>query len=447
MHGMSDEVDGYFKLAKVEGGKELPVFWLSNNVSVRHETSFYVDGVFVSEDTSRQGKLYCGLPVCSPTILRELAEPYFVIIYANDYGRIKNKLLQYGLHEYENFISATQLMDQVDKKHLAVSSLNLGLMTSSVAVSVIVPVYNTERYLRKCINSICESTLRNIEIICVDDGSSDGSVSIINEYCQRDKRIRLIKQSNQYAGAARNNGMKHASGEYLAFIDSDDFIERDALEKLYNVSKKYELDVLKCSSYLYDNITSETSTNKWSVNFWAIQKIGYNRVCRFDEKFFDLCRVADAPWTGLYRTKFIRENKILFPEFFCCNDRYFSIKCVIEAKRMMVTNIFMNNYRQNISGSLIDKKKDHFDCQIKNYRAVSKGVGHLPRNLFCRLMQVELEQLFYHYATVVKKSDDISRINEIMIEFIDSFNVEDVGKKYFIENRFKEKFQKIKDEL
>ena len=100
-----------------------------------------------------------------------------------------------------------------------------------IKVSVIMPVYNVEKYLHQCMDSLVQQTLTDIEIICVDDGSTDNSLAILQEYAQRDSRIIVLQQKNSGAGVARNTGMKIVKGEYLAIVDSDDFFELDMLEK------------------------------------------------------------------------------------------------------------------------------------------------------------------------------------------------------------------------
>ena len=110
-------------------------------------------------------------------------------------------------------------------------------------VSVIVPVYNTEKYLEKCLNSLINQTLHDIEVICVNDGSTDNSLNILNQYAQKDNRIKIINQENKMQGAARNAGTQIAAGEYIGFVDSDDWIDLDYFEKLYNAATKYNLDI------------------------------------------------------------------------------------------------------------------------------------------------------------------------------------------------------------
>ena len=111
-------------------------------------------------------------------------------------------------------------------------------------VSVIIPVYNTEKYLRQCLDSVIHQSLREIEIICVDDGSTDSSARILEKYRAEDARIKMIHQGNAGLSAARNTGLRAARGEYVYFIDSDDYVETNALEFVYKEAKRDRLDIL-----------------------------------------------------------------------------------------------------------------------------------------------------------------------------------------------------------
>ncbi len=113
-------------------------------------------------------------------------------------------------------------------------------------VSVIVPVYNTEKYLRCCLNSIITQTLQDIEIVCVNDGSTDGSLKILQEYAAKDKRIKIINQENKGLSAARNAGLMVASADCISFVDSDDFVHPSFLEQLYRAIKENNCDVAGC---------------------------------------------------------------------------------------------------------------------------------------------------------------------------------------------------------
>ena len=111
-------------------------------------------------------------------------------------------------------------------------------------VSVVIPVYNVEKYLGECLDSVLRQTLNEIEIICVDDGSTDGSAAILQKYAAADPRIRLISQANAGLSAARNAGMDAATGKYIYFLDSDDYISADAMEKCFSICERDDLDQL-----------------------------------------------------------------------------------------------------------------------------------------------------------------------------------------------------------
>lgn len=108
----------------------------------------------------------------------------------------------------------------------------------NVKISIIVSVFNTEKYLRECLNSLVNQTLKSVEIICVDDGSTDNSPEILEEFKAKDKRIKVIHQENFGPSVARNNALKIAQGDYIGFVDSDDWVDLDFFEKLYNAAKK-----------------------------------------------------------------------------------------------------------------------------------------------------------------------------------------------------------------
>ena len=123
---------------------------------------------------------------------------------------------------------------------------DIPLSEQEVKVSVIMPVYNACRYIRPAIDSILAQTLKEIELICIDDGSTDTSLDMIKIYQKGDSRIRILTETNAGPGLARNNGFKRARGEYVAFLDADDFYEPDMLESLYNAAVEKDLDIAIC---------------------------------------------------------------------------------------------------------------------------------------------------------------------------------------------------------
>ena len=134
-------------------------------------------------------------------------------------------------------------------------------------VSLVIPMYNVEKYLPECIESAQNQTLKDIEIILVDDGSPDNSGKIADEYAKKDERITVIHQQNKWLGGARNSGLKIAKGEYLACIDADDYIAPDFCEKLYGFSVKHSLDIVIYPIYLTDDAGIVKSVSKKDVAF------------------------------------------------------------------------------------------------------------------------------------------------------------------------------------
>ena len=132
-------------------------------------------------------------------------------------------------------------------------------MKQAVKVSVIIPVYNSEAYLKECLDSVVHQTLQDIEIICVDDGSTDASMDILQKYAQKDERFRILEQQHLGGGAARNLGLKEAEGEYLSFLDSDDYFELDMLQKIYLRCKEKKADVGVFGVMCYQQVLRTTN--------------------------------------------------------------------------------------------------------------------------------------------------------------------------------------------
>ena len=143
-------------------------------------------------------------------------------------------------------------------------------------ISVIIPVYNVEQYLRECLDSCIHQTLEDIEIVCVDDCSLDNSDKILKDYAAKDNRIKIIKhETNKGPGAARNTGVTFATGEYIWFVDSDDWIAKEACQLLYNTAKKNDIDVLlfQLNTFYNEDRSEERRVGKENIFMWRIHII------------------------------------------------------------------------------------------------------------------------------------------------------------------------------
>lgn len=171
-----------------------------------------------------------------------------------------------------------------------------------VKVSAIIPVYNVEEYLPKCLDSLINQTLKDIEIIVVNDGSPDNSEKIIKEYSKKDKRIIYIKKENGGQGSARNLGLKKARGEYISFIDSDDWIDADMFESMYNKAKENDFDIVTCG---YKNVSNE-SVEEIPIKDIILSKLKSDPI----SKFFTTVMV----WDKIYKKDFLINSEIEFIE-------------------------------------------------------------------------------------------------------------------------------------
>lgn len=231
----------------------------------------------------------------------------------------------------------------------------------SIDVSVVVPVYNTERYLPQCIESLINQTLKNVEFIFVDDGSTDHSVEIIEEYRRKDDRIQLIRQQNQYAGVARNNGMKHAKGKYIIFLDSDDFFDKNMLRDAYHCAEKNQTEIVLFNYRTYSD-TSKSYTNKLTTKQHFPKGVFSGE--DLGENLYTLCNAA--PWNKLFLRAFVDSHHLQFQPLKKCNDTYFVYMALALAERMIHINKCYINYRvgnqSSLQGARNSERRTFIDC-------------------------------------------------------------------------------------
>ena len=214
-------------------------------------------------------------------------------------------------------------------------------MHHKILISVIIPVYNAEAYLRQCLDSVVEQTLREIEIICVDDGSTDCSLEILREYERKDPRVQVLSQKNQYAGVARNHGMDLARGDYYLFLDADDFFERNMLEELYRQASALHADICLCGADSFHTQSGNYRTMPRMLNLEEVKKQPFNA---FDlEHLYSL--TSPAPWNKLFSADFVHRTGLQFQSTERINDLYFSYTALALAERIAVVNQILVHYR------------------------------------------------------------------------------------------------------
>lgn len=268
-------------------------------------------------------------------------------------------------------------------------------------VSIIIPVYNAAKYLFQCLNSVICQTLKEIEIICVDDGSTDDSLNILKRYAEIDRRITVLTQRNYHAGVARNAGLVVATGEYIHFLDSDDWVDGDTYQKLYSLIVKKGVPLLKFRSYAYDN-NSNRIANSYFTNMGAVKSGWFNSYLSFHKNTKILLNVSDAPWSGIYNRKFLDDLNIRFDNLLCANDTSFFYRCIINAKRIYLAKNRFVYYRINSATSLVGIRAYHFDCQIKQFFNICKIIQNIDASRQLLVRKHLIHALFYRYDLYLK---------------------------------------------
>ena len=258
-----------------------------------------------------------------------------------------------------------------------------------ISVSVIIPVYNTEKDLRQCLDSVLGQTLYDIEILCVDDGSTDSSPRILEEYAARDPRVRVLHQENAGAGAARNRGLAAARGRYLSFLDADDFFEPDMLEKAYWAAELDRADFVVFESDQYYTEEQAFKVVDWPVKEKALppyHPFSYRQMTYNVFKVF-----VGWAWDKLYRRSFIEALGIRFQEQRTTNDMFFVFAALVKAKRITAITDVLAHQRRDTSDSLSKTRENSWWCfhdALIALRTYLQDNGLFP----------ELEQDFINYA-------------------------------------------------
>ena len=276
-------------------------------------------------------------------------------------------------------------------------------------ISVIIPVYNNEQFIQQCLETVINQTLKEIEIICVDDGSTDNSLDILIKYSIIDRRITVLKQNNLHAGIARNAGLTIAKGKYLSFLDSDDWFELNMLEEMYNkiISKNADIIICQCKTFdsekgkLYDKMLDS------SLKLNLIPKKDPFSVFDISNNIFQIC--LGYAWDKLFRTEFINENNIRFQSINNTNDQQFTYTALCLAKRITTINkrlVIKRHLRKNSISS--NRNKDP-TCYLSSFAKIK---SNLEKYDMFNLVKESFWKNFYLFSIfLLKNLDQDTRVN------------------------------------
>ena len=296
-------------------------------------------------------------------------------------------------------------------------------------ISIIVPVYNVEKYLKYCVNSILSQTYKNFEIILVDDGSTDSSGKMCDDFASKDNRIKVIHKKNGGLSSARNEALKIASGDYIGFIDSDDCIVPDFYEYLYNLMKKHNADIaqgyfLRIPDDDIESVNSIIEDENKKIDI--IEKVLNN-----EEALDVLYGILEWPyvqevvvWNKLYKRDVL--NNIVFPEKKLHEDEFTTHKILYNIKKIVVSNKYIYGYMQTKNSIMrkeisLKRVEDNLEASLSAIEFFSKHLKDLEYKICLRYLEncIELSGKIMNEPGNEKNN----KLNIIEEKFVDFYNL------------------------
>lgn len=310
-------------------------------------------------------------------------------------------------------------------------------MLNDIKISVIIPIYNVECYLKECLESVINQTLNDIEIICINDGSTDNSLDIVKEYLNKDKRIKLIDKTNSGYGAACNSGLYAALGKYIAIVEPDDFIDINMYKDLYELAEKNNADIVKSS--FYENYDID--------EIHRVKKVKWNRHLNLNKNVFTIkeCPLFmyfhPSVWSCIYKNEFIKENNISFVEAKGSGwtDNPFQVQTMCLANRICYTdNAYYYWRKRNLDDA--DDLKD-YTIPFERSREIHSWLKE--QNIFDNDISSCLIKREMTYINLVLKMINIKNISKCFVyinEMIERWDSYIIKNSKFFERREKQQY-------
>lgn len=321
----------------------------------------------------------------------------------------------------------------------------------NVKVSIVVPIYNVEQYLAQCLDSLINQTLQEIEIICVNDGSTDNSAKIISDYANRDSRIRVITKKNTGYGNSMNIGFDAACGEYIGIVESDDYADQDMFEVLYRTAKENNLDVVKSSYYFYYSQPVEKNDKQEIVSSVLSNKT-FCPTTYFSAKMemVEFFNIKPTIWSAIYRKQFLLDNDIRFNETpgASFQDASFNFKVWTCANRVQMLQEAFLHYRQDNENSSVNSKGKVF-CICDEYEEMERFLKKHPEKyatLECIKNRIKYDSYMWNYERLAPKYKYIF-IERAAEEFREDMKNGTLQKEYFEWYKWKRLFEIIEDPI
>ena len=311
----------------------------------------------------------------------------------------------------------------------------------SPLVSIVMPVYNVEDYLEQAIDSLLNQSMKHIEIIAVDDGSTDRSLEILKRYAAADKRVKVFTQKNQYAGVARNLGLSKAKGEYVLFLDPDDFFEKNLVKESYWAAKMNRADIVVFGANYYNDSTGRKWRGRWLLDTSFAPKDQPFNYKDCPDSIFQI--TTACPWTKIFRRKFVEKTGLQFQNLHNANDVFFVLSAVAMAERIVTLDKALVNYRIGLEKNLQNSKKRFFYEAYSAWHNQLKELGLLAE-VRKSYTNCALNACMYNLRVVTDYEAKKVIFEKIKNKAFDSLEVFDYDKSYYYNEKNYEEMLYIK---
>ena len=402
------------------------IFWGAKNFAIRGLNPKPEADMLVDEDEHLWGTVHHGLPVSSTDVVTQHRGQHFLVVMVNDYSRIRKFLLSKGLHEYDDFAHYSMLYPNEDREFTRVQK-DRQRVCSLIAtgpipkVSVVMPSLNVCDYIRQAVESVQAQYLKELEIICVDAGSTDGTLEILEELAAGDSRIRVLRSPVKSYGYQVNMGFKAAKGEYIGIVETDDWILPNMYLEEYIVAKSNDLDVLKASFYKFRKEGLVREEHDYIAEINAIgQRKHYGKVlCPYRDLFaFDFQLHI---WSGLYKREFIDKYKIRCNESpgAAYQDNGLWFQTMMYASRYMCLENAYYMLRRDRAGSSCFNHKA-IDTIAREYEFIKEKVEEFKPGIF---MPIYLKMKYSNYVGSLSRVEAESRL-DLLHKYAEEFRAD-----------------------
>lgn len=274
-------------------------------------------------------------------------------------------------------------------------------------ISVIIPVYNIQQHLRECLDSVLGQSYPHLQVICVDDGSTDESPAILAEYAQKDPRVQVIRQQNAGPGAARNTGLEAATGEYVIFLDSDDWFEPDFLEQMVDTAQREGADVAICRAVEFDTNSGRELPSEWMMKKQYLPgKLAFAPQEMADHLFQF---TYGMPWDKFYRRELLTSSSIRYPALKNSEDLAFVYPTLLAATRIAVVDEVLIHHRINRMASVSNSRCGQPEAPYEAFQIVKEYLEqHQLMDTYRRsFLNWAMEFLVWHISNMSQR--DIQR--------------------------------------